>query len=475
MNVVAEEIEVMIPTGFPDIDILVEGTRFKSDKVRLLLHQMYISRLRLIGIKKKDLSFRTNRAYNEGYVPLNANHLKSLLGHRYKLYVDFLCHNNLISKRKSFFSEATYRPGEMSIQYMFNPKLMNSNRSLRNFRKESISDKTTIKSIRRELAKRTLSNRISKRSVEPEEVHLELLKMEKSIKFYSNAAEAWAIKYLETNPSILNIEDKIRNDLDKIEAVNEGFFSFKIDCFGERIHTPIKTISKRMRPFMYFDNSESADIICIDICNSQLYFAHALLNPSIVDLIIPEFSVINSFTSKYREEDDIKRFIELTTNGTIYSSWQKLRGLETRNQAKNELFQILFSKSKSRFSGKKEFQFLYPSVWKCFEFIKSLTDKELDFIPLTYVNKKGRYSEDLFHKNLSCALQRLESRVFIKIICKELLNNDVKPFITIHDSILTLSNNQILVEAIINDCFLQLGICPPKYKIKSNKIVDLES
>jgi hypothetical protein len=474
MNIVSDDLKVMIPFSFPDIDLLVVGTKLKPDKVRILLHQMYISRLRLIGIKKKELSFRTNRAYKEGYVPLNANHLKSLLGDRYKLYIEFLCYKELLFKRKSFFSDATYRPGEMSIQFMFNPKLMNSNRSLRNFRKESISDKTTIKSIRRELAKRKLSNRISKRSVEPNGVHLELLKMEKSIKFYSNAAEAWAIKYLETNPSILNIEDKIRNDLDQIESVNEGFFSFKIDCFGERIHTPIKTISKRMRPFMYFDNSECADIISIDICNSQLYFAHALLNPSIVDLIIPEFSVINKFISKFVEEEDIKRFIELTTNGTIYSSWQEIRGLETRNQAKNELFQILFSKSKSRFSGKKEFQFLYPSVWKCFEFIKSLTDKELDFIPFTYVNKKGRYSDDLFHKNLSCALQRLESRIFIKIICKELLNNGIKPFITIHDSILTFSNNQSFVETIINDSFIKLGTSPPKYKIKSNKIADLE-
>jgi hypothetical protein len=473
MNETIESTKVMIPINFPDVQKLVDGTNLKPDKMKVLLNQMYVSRLRKIGFKKKELKYRANRSYDEGYVTLKADHLKSILGSRYKKYVDFLCTSNLVQKRKSTTSEATYRPGEMSIQYKFRLDLLHSPNTIRRFRKETVTDRCTIKAILRERIKRQMSAPIRKRVIEPEEIHLSLFQMEKIIKFDLKAAEEWVIKYLATNHLDEAISDNLIMNLEIMASINEDPLTLKIDCFGERMHTPIKTVSKLMRPFMFFEGHKDEDIVSIDIRNSQLYFVNFLFDPAIVDTIIPEFSIITAFTSKYKDEEDVKRFRELTTNGTIYTSWQNTRKLNTRDEAKGELFSLLFSTVYSPSPGRKEFKKLYPNIWKCFDFIKSLSDEQLKFIPKTYANKKGKYSDGLFYKNLSCSLQRLESRVFLKNVCKDLVSAGIAPFLTVHDSIFILSKNQNLAEEIIRDGFNKLGLCPPKFKIESNKIKNL--
>lgn len=468
MDTTNEYFTVNVPVNFPNIDTLLADdttNNLKADKVRLFLHQMFLSRLRQSGYKNKNVNSPVTRIHEEGYVSLSSNLLKSLLGARYKSIIGFLVKNGLVIKRRSVSSDSSYMPGTIAIQYKFRSDLLHAPDTLRCFRKEKIFDKCTIKAIKRTRNKYRLASPVNERSIPKERIHLELELMEQMVKFNSDTAEEWAKEYLQIHNCDERISNKVTEDIELISAINDGYFISKVDQFGERIHSPLKRVSKRMRPFMYFEDCNDEKLISIDICCSQMYFSTLLFNPLVVDSIIPEFSIINDYTISYSEKEDVKIFTEQCVNGTIYNIWDNIRQLNSRDKAKLELIKIFFSSRYSKTAGLREFKNIYPNVWKCFDYIKSLDEEKLKFITSTYLDKKGRYKEKSLHCNLSCITQRFESRIFLKLICNALLKQNLKPFLTIHDSVFISKKFQKQAENIINQEFYRLGINPPALKI----------
>lgn len=467
---------VYIPINFPDIDIMVKGTKLKPDKIRAFLHQLFLSNLSQssYGDKVKENSY--NYIYKDGYVSLHSDIMKKILTARYKKYLTFLEENKLVFRRETPSSKAGYTPGVTTIHYKIRNDLLHRKGSNRSFRIESLTDYTTIKSIFKVRELYDAKSSLSSRSLPLDIIHYNLSDLEKTIRLNYSKAEKWVdseIYYTEklffTNDKTLNhLKDILDMDLRLIQSINDGYFKEKVDQFGERLHTPLKRLSKRMRPFIYFDGYQDEDLMCLDISNSQLYFATLLVNQDIVNTLIPEFSIINTFSEDYLNRPDFIEFIAECRNGTIYEKWKSVVNYSSRDEAKKSLFQVLFSRTKSRIPGVKLFRKEYPSVAAFFNRIKSLTEVELPFIIHTYLDHRGIYKEKNYHCNLSCALQRLESRIFLKRIGQALFDNGVERFFTIHDSVYFPKSETETIQKIIASEFEKLGVLPPKIKL-SNK------
>jgi len=298
--------------------------------------------------------------------------------------------------------------------------------------------------------------------------------MEKSVRFNIEVAQTWVKNHLESlfisQNYLKREEDKIKTNLiDEIElihSINEGMFDTKIDQFGERLHSPLKRVSRRVRPFMYFEENKE-ELVCYDISNSQLYFITLLLNDNIVNSIIPEFRPILEFSSQFKDKEDFKEFITTAIDGSIYTNWQAKRNLESRDIAKSELIKILFAGKNIKMPSAVFFRKTFPSVWAFFDKIKSLDEKQLPFIRNSYLDSNGYYKENSLHCNLSCAVQRLESRIFIKRIGQALIDNGIKPFFTIHDSVYFPKSLTEKVHQIILNEFELLNVTPPKLKLST--------
>jgi hypothetical protein len=465
-----EKLTVYIPISFPNIDMLVTGTKLKPDKIRILLHQMYLSRLGQAGYDDNTRVHRYNHIFNDGYVSLRSKLLNRLLARDYKNYISFLKECKLISVRESYSSKEAYTPTETSKHYKINNKLLHKTDSKRHFRKETVTNYCTVKAT---LAVRDSYELIHKdkglREIPMEPIHQHLLKMEQTIRFDIPTAEEWIKQVLEGVIVTDNITpDDLEHsgmELELANSINEGIlFNSKVDQFGERLYTPLKRVAKYMRQFMYFENSLETELACLDISNSQLYFSTLLVNKDIIETIIPEFLPITKIAEKYGNQPDFKRYIEACINGTIYDEWIRIANHTDRNAAKKELIQILFCKNNAKMPSIKIFRDHFPSVAKFFREVKDLKEDTLPFITKTYLDKKGSFKPDSYHCNLSCATQRLESRIFIKHIGQALLDNGVKPFFTIHDSVYFPKYLTEKVEQIITDEFHLLGVAYPKLK-----------
>jgi hypothetical protein len=469
-----EKLTVYIPISFPDIDMLVTGTKLKPDKIRILLHQMYLSKLSQTGYDNTAKEHRYNHIFNDGYVSLHSTLLHKLLTKNYKKYISLLKERKLISVRESYSSNEAYTPKETSKHYKISNRFLYKDGSGRHFRKETITDKCTIKTVMKTSDDFKIHGSRNNRSVQMESIHEALYDMEQSVRFDLEPAESWVRDHLATllNKNIYSEEqteklsDNLIDELELLNSINEGIsFNCKVDQFGERLYTPLKRVAKYMRRFMYFENNSNTELACLDISNSQLYFSTLLVNKDIIETIIPEFLPIVKIAEKYGDQIDFKRYIEACIHGTIYDEWMRIANHTGRNAAKKELIQILFCKNGARMPSIKIFRDHFPSVAKFFREIKALKEDALPFITKTYLDKRGNFKPDSYHCNLSCATQRLESRIFIKIISQSLLDKEIKPFFTIHDSVYFPKQLTEKVQQVITDEFHLLGIACPKLKL----------
>lgn len=440
-----------IPINFPDIDLLVQGTNLKADKIRVLLHQLFLSRLKQTGYKPKGKKRNKSWYYNKGFVPLKAVILADLLTKKYTHYLSFLEDKGLISCLGSASSKRAYTAGKMSIHYKIPDEYFHNPSTVRHFRKETIKDACTIKAVNRVNGRHEKNNH---RGVALESVHQALIVMEKTIRFDITKVETW----MQSQTKVID-----PMQLELMEAIKNGYFSSSIDVFGERLHTPLKRISRDLRKFMYFKGHENCELASIDICNSQLYFSTLLAHPEIVKRFLPEFHPVIDIFKEYASEEDFLFYTKKCQDGKIYKFWKTVRKKKTRELAKKELIKVLFCSNTSKQRGVKKFARFFPSVYACFRKIKSLNEDQLPFIKETYLDC-GVYEPDRYHCNLSCATQRLESRIFLTQIAAACIDKNTGPFVTIHDSIICLKEKRALVEQIIRDEFRKLSLIAPALK-----------
>lgn len=455
-----------IPISCPNIDEMTSGTDYKADKVRAMFHQMFVSRLSQGAYIGKNKKHPMNYIYEDGYVALDSTILRSLLTSNYKRYVSFLIEKGVIQTRASSSSPAAYTPGQACIHYKINPLLLFAAGTKRHFRKEEVTDYCTVKAIIKTAEDYQISNIKNARSIALEPIHKKLFLMEKQIRFNLEDIDYWLDNLKKEGNSNIDF-NTISDEVEKLHAIHDGYFYQKVDVFGHRLYSPLKSVKSELRQFMYFDGMEGDQLSNFDIKNSQLYFLSLLFNPKIVNKFLPEFSQINKIAAKYFDTGDVQAFIRYATNGNIYTKWQNYRELSTRDAAKNELIGILFAKITTRRDGVNEFKELLPNLKAFLDEVKLLTERDLPFITKTYLHSNGDYKENHYHANLSCATQRLESRIFTKLFGKKILDANIQPFFTVHDSIYYPSIYSKKVVEVFNQMFVELDIPKPQIKIQT--------
>lgn len=166
----------------------------------------------------------------------------------------------------------------------------------------------------------------------------------------------------------------------------------------------------------------------------------------------PPLPTMLEFNENYPTNPSIKSYISLVSNGKFYEYFQeqvrnKLKmKYVTRKEIKEAVFTVFFTDN--RFIGQREaepkklFRDLFPDVYEVFRLIKK--------------NNKNR---------LAIILQRIESYLFLDVICKKISKENPNiPLFTIHDSIATTEEYVDIVDETTYNTLTDYVGYPPKLK-----------
>ena len=485
-----------IPIGINNLEEMLSGTGLSFDRMKLLFHQLFLSRLRYAHNKTQ----RSNWLYTEGWVPIDSRILKMLLTQHYVRYLNWAEENNLIERRRDEITNGVkYVAGSYSQLIRIPKWLLHKSGTLRHFRKEQIIEYKAIKAVSIVRAEYKNRHEASKWYYLINNTHHAIMEMNRLVRFRLDEAEYFLNK--KYNQAKTEGSKRLMQDyLQIIEAINDGSLDyFSVDAFGNRLHTPITGLYGELRPYMYFKNNPDEQLVHIDIRNSQIYLVSCIVsNPAVVEKVLPEFSLCRELLETYKNHDDVSSFYQDCCNGIIYESLAKgiietttdaeLNNEEhetIRNKAKTKLISFLYSKLNSGNSNdefKSLFQGRYPNVINAIGHIKSLGEKYFPFMKEFYTDKRtGKYVGDgAAHKNLSRMMQLMESRIILGMVSPSLIQSGLVPFVTIHDAFIVPLRNAQQVQTVIQETFRNIGLTPPRLKVivlgkRSNTVSEINT
>lgn len=458
-----DTLKCSIPILAPNLDELF-GSKLLADRIRVLLHNIYIC-YQFANVKNMEDSF----FYEQGWVTIPAKRLESLLTNKYNEILDFAESNLLIETLRNDNGNKRYLKGEWCTPYRINPTFLPEEG--KRFRVENITSYKVIKAVHRYNSKQDLINEYA----DTYEYYNGLNKMLDSFSFDTKLFdELEAGKILLKKKKGQTTEERIRNITEAsmvAEFVNDKQkFRTTVCKFGERFHSVFTRLPSEFRPYLRINGLEE-EIWMLDICNSQVYcLALILAHPEKLLDLLPEFTtVLKRFINC--SGSDRRFFMEQCSSGNIYDLWKEFRNQKSRDEAKDELIKgILFERPmiRKKFykSAREYFMFLFPDVWHSILAIKKITEDELPFIKEIYLDNHKHYDELALHKNVSLMCQRLESRLLLGNIAQKLLCDDsIKPFLTIHDSILFAESDFDKIKNAFRQCFQSLRLPPPTLKL----------
>lgn len=466
-------VKAYIPIGLPLISTIIDGTGFKADTIRALFHQFYMERLKGFShIKIREKSF-----FKEGWVNLKAATLEKVVSHKVKKILIHLESLGIIQIYKGENGKKKYSKNGFSQLYRINPMYLKNNNSVRHFRKELISNHCTLKSIQKIKSEFHL---MGNNAIISAPIIKDLSRMLSLFYFDLQSAENFLNNVISGESKIKPTKSGEARNLSDLLLMVDAITSNEIywetvDSFGERYHTPMTNILGDLRCFLKLKGFEHESLVSLDFTNSQPYFVSIASDSELIRTILPEFSCCIPILKELEAKPDFILFKDLCSKGKLYEYWKDLRGID-REQAKAELLYIMYKKA-TLARGKltpqqieqnhavREFKNYFPAVFSSFTQLKQITEKELPFIQTLYFDKKGNFAKH-YYKNLSCMMQRMESRIVLKKIAPALIEKQITPFITIHDSFILPESLVVKAHEIIIEEFLKLGVKPPSIKIK---------
>lgn len=221
--------------------------------------------------------------------------------------------------------------------------------------------------------------------------------------------------------------NKYNHQLMSISAINDGDLFFRHNKTNGRIDTNLTNLKSDLKQFISISG-----LVQIDISNSQPYILSLYLNPSLCRNFLDE---------------DYSKYKSWTEKGVFYENFMKeyfnRKGiLLKREEIKDIMFCIFYSKNTSYLKEKEVFKSIFPSVY-------SIIEKEK-------ITK---------HNQLAIKMQQLESEICIDIICQELDKEGIKYF-TIHDAWVVDKFDEIKVKEIIEREFIKKYKSKPTLKIE---------
>ena len=465
-----DPVTCVLPVGLPCLKERAEAEGLSIHRLKILLHQIYyVWIFDELNDEKREEPF-----HKDGWVTLSSKRLQVLCTPLYRDYEKFLEKNNVIEIKYNQIGKKSYIDGVRCTPYRISPRLLKPKNGSR-FKHEKITDHKTLKSINNDqerFEKGQYSNEFN--SLIPFcSIHYKMEEMLSSFYIDTNSLSKFISK-TESGQIILKRESIIGVIDAEMAAylINDNSIPKPIVCFfGERFHSIFSRLPREYRYFLRIKNVNEP-LCSVDISNCQPYIVAVILSfPEEVKKVLPEFEYI---LDKIKEIPKIKLrlFLEYCVNGEIYEYWQDERGLEERDEAKLEIIKrVLFDSPLYRQKKYKKirelFEQRFSDVWEGLLTMKSITATELPLLKSICINDKGNYSEKELHKTISCMCQRFESRLLTGMIVPALINKDVGPFLTVHDSVILPESKSIFAKQIFIDCFKRLGVKSPTVKIES--------
>ena len=159
-----------------------------------------------------------------------------------------------------------------------------------------------------------------------------------------------------------------------------------------------------------------------------------------IDLSNSQFAILSNVLKEHLYSDDFKQFKELSVSGQLYAYIQQIIGLESVADAKNAMFEIMFSSRRNNTTSKAKLKKLFPSV----------------------IGWIDRYKKAHGDNQFSIMLQNKESKIFID--CLLIRIKKIKLFcLTKHDSLIVRRNDYPRVLDTLKEEFAKISL---EYSLK---------
>lgn len=408
--------EVDIPSTVDVDKMLIDhpmDPKLKKDKLIYIISLIYP-----IGCENLE------NWYNREWMILSTNILKKLISN-YKAYLDYLIDEvGLVECNKSYNANAFSKGYRFTnVKYiLIHPQTV------------KLTDKTLLKAIEK-----------------------------------SWTVDHYGTDYVKRNLPYLhkwfNDELKLEQDNSKARAINNGYYRLSVDEFGKRLHTPLTRLRKEYRQHLRYngqalvelDIKSSQPYLCIKLVMEQAFKDYPNLKKELqkTQTIEGKLEVINSF----EQLNGLGQFINDVVIKDIYIVLKNAFEQEfdfnigERDQYKEEMMKVLFTRNGYNPKSKQIFTKIYPYVDSVFKKINR-TD----------------------YKSLSKRLQRLESKLVLRVVCKKISqqNKDI-PLFTIHDSLLTTPTyfktvEQVMVEVLTDEIGFKPTLKEKDYGVKEEAL-----
>jgi hypothetical protein len=265
-------------------------------------------------------------------------------------------------------------------------------------------------------------------------------------------------KYIEDKKQDeIKANNKFNSGKINVERINDGVFFFNIDQTSGRLHTNLTNLQSDLRNFITYNGEK---LVSLDFRNSQPFMGLCLFSEKFwnnkVKTQITINTILNNTTNNLTintptplmlaemKSSDIDSYISLVCSGMFYDKIQEEMlncanpiTFKSRRELKSKVFSVIYAKNHYTGRIKTFLEENFHNVMSMFSFIK-----------------KDNY------KTLSLLLQSIESELFVNRFAKRISERGIVLF-TIHDSIVTTLENEIIVkEIMLEEAERSIGYLP---------------
>jgi hypothetical protein len=414
----------------------------------------------------KSNIYRENDDYPYHVIPMYSKYLQTKYGNDYKNYIQWLVNHSVIWNDKPF-------EGYSSHYYLHSNetciKLLKSKLSLSDINLDELLDTYCLKNNIEITSESIDINRIQEKQKSRiySEWYRIKLPIDKSNKryltkdyesdstFINNAPKHIKLMGshyrknldIDDKAAILNTSERYAFELNQASSIEEEDKAYK--RYSSRI-TSIHSIKNgRTNKSLRFHRNTTNNRLDTNLTNmasdlrphiigyeSMAYLDLVNSQPVLFNVLLRKYHKVASESQK-RELDD---YLEWTSKGKWYEKLVEIYNV-TRDEAKTIWMEIAYSKNSSFKHRKKVFNAKFPFISSIIQNLKR---------------------DD--HANFSIELQKIESKVFIDMICKILIEEGIMPY-TMHDGLLVPEEHKFRTQEVMLEQLEKVIGVRPKIKV----------
>lgn len=448
-----------------------DGTIFRDFKAYYILHL-------LSSIPGRNSDLITEDGFIPIHTPTLQNHMRD-----YKLYMDYLVRTEVI------ICNGIYTPGVISLGYKWSAQYENSDFRNVEIRISDYTNDSQTDNLQDRINCPYLFHWFDQNKLHIDERAYGYAEAIRRFKMQDTTRASWDWNRDKNRPK--NPFTQYVAVLRNISKISSQDYEPHIDENVHRLHSVLTNIQKDFRNFITYDGQQ---LVGIDIKNCQPYLTCLILNPGFWDrnsglpltlYDLPD-NIQQLFASEQLKEQvqsyfatltdgDIAPYKQLVSSGLIYERIRDIANGQItseqvrieRNDVKILMFYLLFSSNRGQHDDpminylKRIFATeLYPKVAELFRILKrNYSDCEMEEP----------------HSRLSRMLQAIESTIMLHSCCKRIWDEREHsiPIFTIHDSIVTVQEQDEYVYRVMQEELTRYIGLPPRLSVETWNIDNL--